>query len=153
MGIWVGVHLLAATIWVGGMYFAHRCLRPAAELHLAPPLRLVLWSGVLRRFFSRIWMVIAMILISGYIMVFTYMGGMAEVGVHIHLMQVTGWAMIGIYLHIYLGPYRRFKAALDEDEFEAAAAQLAKVRKMVGINLTLGLITMLLGASGRYLEF
>ncbi|MBT4686664.1 MAG: hypothetical protein HOK21_22010 [Rhodospirillaceae bacterium] len=153
MGIWVGVHLLAAAIWVGGMYFAHRCLRPAAELHLPPPLRLVLWRGVLRRFFSRIWMVIAMILISGYIMVFTHLGGLSEVGLHIHLMQATGWVMIGLYLHIYLGPYRRFKDALDESDFEAAAIQLARIRKVVGINLTLGLITMLLGASGRYLQF
>ncbi len=150
MGLWIGVHLLAAAFWVGGMYFAHRCLRPAAELHLPPPLRLVLWRGVLRRFFARVWVAIAALLISGYLMVFIYLGGFAEVGLHVHLMQALGWIMIGLYGHIYFGPYRRLKACLNEQDFAAAAAQQAKIRKVVGINLVLGIAVMLLGATGRY---
>jgi len=153
MGLWIGMHLLAAVFWVGGMYFAHRCLRPAAELHLPPPLRLVLWRGVLRRFFSRVWMAIAALLISGYMMVFIYLGGFAELGLHVNLMQASGWLMIGLYLHIYFGPYRPFKVALDENDFAAAGVQLAKIRRIVGINLALGLATILLGATGRYWTF
>ncbi len=98
-------------------------------------------------------MAIAALLISGYMMVFIYLGGFADLGLHVNLMQVLGWVMIGLYLYIYFGPYRPFKAALDDDDFAAAAEQLARIRKIVGINLALGLITMLLGASGRYWAF
>jgi uncharacterized membrane protein len=35
-------------------------------------------------------------------------------------------------------------------ETEAAGSQLATIRLMVGINLVLGLITVAVGASGRY---
>ncbi len=153
MGLWIAVHLLAAVFWVGGMYFAHRCLRPAAEMHLPPPMRLLLWRGVLRRFFSRVWMAIAALLISGYMMVFIHLGGFANQGLHVNLMQALGWVMIGLYLHIYFGPYRPFKAALDNEDFAAAGEQLARIRKIVGINLVLGLITTLLGATGRYWAF
>ncbi len=150
MGLWIAVHILAAVFWVGGMYFAHQCLRPAAELHLQPPQRLVLWRGVLRRFFSRVWLAIAALLISGYVMIFIYHGGFKDLGLHIHLMQVTGWLMFLLYLHVYMGPYAKLKAALDNEEFEAAGGQQAKIRTVVGINLVLGIITILLGATGRY---
>ncbi len=153
MGLWNAVHFLAAVFWVGGMYFAHQCLRPAAELHLPPPQRLVLWRGVFRRFFSRVWMAIAALLISGYMMVFIYLGGFAGLGLHVHLMQALGWIMIGLFLHLYFGPYRRLKEHLDVEDFAAAGAQQAKIRKIVGMNLVLGLITMLLGATGRYWAF
>jgi uncharacterized membrane protein len=68
-------------------------------------------------------------------------------------MQVFGWLMVGLYLYIYFGPYRLLKAALDENDFAAAGVQLAKIRKIVGINLALGLITILFGATGRYWAF
>ena len=44
------VHLAGVIVWVGGMSFAHFCLRPAA-LALPPAQRLALWSGVFGRFF------------------------------------------------------------------------------------------------------
>ncbi|MBT3533211.1 MAG: hypothetical protein HN478_04985 [Rhodospirillaceae bacterium] len=150
MGLWIAVHILAAVFWVGGMYFAHQCLRPAAELHLPPPLRLVLWRGVLRRFFSRVWLAIAALVISGYMMVFIYLGGFSDLGLHVYLMQAAGWVMIILYLHLYFGPYARLKDALNDMDFEAAGAQQGKIRGIVGVNLMLGIITILLGATGRY---
>ena len=150
MGLWIAVHILAAVFWVGGMYFAHQCLRPAAELHLLPPLRLVLWRGVLRRFFSRVWIAIAALLVSGYVMIFVYLGGFSELGLHVHLMHGAAWVMIALFLHIYFGPYGRLKATLNVEDFPAAGAQQAKIRKLVGANLMLGIVTILLGATGRF---
>ena len=43
------VHLIGIVFWVGGMAFAHFCLRPALPL-LAPPERLRLMHAVLTRF-------------------------------------------------------------------------------------------------------
>lgn len=95
-------------------------------------------------------MAIAALLISGYMMVFIYFGGFVGLGLHVHLMQASGWLMIGLFLHVYFGPYRRLKERLNEEDFAAAGVQQAKIRKFVGINLILGLLTMLLGATGRY---
>ncbi len=44
------LHLLAVVAWVGGMFFAHFCLRPAAVEVLEPPARLPLMLAALRRF-------------------------------------------------------------------------------------------------------
>jgi len=45
------LHSLSAVLWVGGMFFAHQVLRPAAAA-LEPGPRLTLWSRVLGRFFG-----------------------------------------------------------------------------------------------------
>jgi len=42
LAIAITLHTLSAVIWVGGMFFAHFALRPAANHLLEPPLRLFL---------------------------------------------------------------------------------------------------------------
>jgi len=49
------IHLLAVLIWVGGMFFTHLVLRPAAVETLEPPQRLKLLDAVFRRFFNWVW--------------------------------------------------------------------------------------------------
>ncbi|KAG1694742.1 Bifunctional purine biosynthesis protein PurH [Nymphon striatum] len=51
MSIALSLHVLAVVIWVGGMFFAHQALRPAAVSTLEPPLRLQLWVATFKRFF------------------------------------------------------------------------------------------------------
>ena len=46
----VSLHILAAIVWIGGMFFAVLVLRPAAG-PLEPPDRLALWRRVFARFF------------------------------------------------------------------------------------------------------
>ena len=43
-------HLSAAVAWIGGMFFAYFCLRPAAAETLQPPQRLPLWVEAFARF-------------------------------------------------------------------------------------------------------
>ena len=52
MSIAITLHLLAAMIWIGGMFFAYMVLRPAAVEVLELPVRLSLWVAVFRRFFK-----------------------------------------------------------------------------------------------------
>jgi len=56
-------HILAAIIWIGGMFFAHVVLRPSAGA-LDLPTRLALWDRVLGRFFMWVWLSIAALLLS-----------------------------------------------------------------------------------------
>jgi uncharacterized membrane protein len=143
------LHVLAAIIWVGGMFFAYVVLRPAAG-EMEPALRLSLWRGVFARFFPWVWASILALLVTGYGMLFFGFGGFAGVGLHVHLMQTTGLVMMALFLHLYFAPWRRFQRALDQGDQPGAASQLGQIRVIVAINLALGLLTAAIGASGRY---
>ncbi|HEV2335616.1 MAG TPA: CopD family protein [Stellaceae bacterium] len=143
------VHSLAAVVWVGGMFFALAVLRPATAV-LEPGPRLLLWSGVLERFFLWVFAAIALLLASGYGMIFGVYAGFRGIGLHINLMQGLGIIMVLLFFHLYFAPWRRFRAALARQDYPAAASQLNQIRLIVTINLILGLVTVAVGSSGRY---
>jgi uncharacterized membrane protein len=143
------VHVIAAVVWVGGMFFALLVLRPATGALDAAP-RLALWGRVLGRFFAWVFVAIALLLASGYGMIVGVFGGFRSVGLHVQIMQGTGILMILLFFHLYFAPWRRFRAALARSDTAAAARQLNQIRWIVTLNLALGLITVAVGSSGRY---
>jgi uncharacterized membrane protein len=143
------LHALSAVVWVGGMFFAHQVLRPAAT-SLDPAPRLLLWSRVLGRFFAWVIAVIVLLLASGYVLVFTVFGGFSQVGVHVHLMQGIGILMMLLFFHLYFAPWSRFRAAVTRQDWAEGGRQLGQIRTIVTINLVLGLIVVAIGSSGRY---
>jgi uncharacterized membrane protein len=143
------LHALAAVIWVGGMFFAHQVLRPAAAA-LDPEPRLLLWSRVLGRFFAWVIAAILLLLATGYTLVFAVYGGFSRVGLHVHLMQGTGILMMLLFFHLYFAPWRRFRGAVTRQDWAEGGRQLAQIRTIVTINLVLGLIVVAIGGSGRY---
>ncbi len=145
------LHILSAVLWVGGMFFAHQVLRPVAVQQFEPPQRLKLWTQVFRRFFPWVWVCIVLLLLSGYWMVFRLFGGMSGIGLHIHIMQALGWLMILLFMHIYFGPFRRLKEAVIIEQWPEAGKRLNQIRRIVGINLVLGLLVIAIAAGGRYL--
>jgi uncharacterized membrane protein len=149
MALGLIVHALAAVIWVGGMFFAYMVLRQAAGA-LGPPVRVDLWGQVLGRFFPWVWASIVALLLSGYGMIFLGLGGFSGAGVHVHVMQATGLLMMALFLHLYFAPWRRLQRALAQGDREAAGRQLDQIRRIVATNLVLGLITVAIGAGGRY---
>jgi uncharacterized membrane protein len=142
-------HILAAVIWVGGMFFAHQMLRPAAG-PLDPAQRLALWRRVFARFFPMVWGAIVALLASGYAMVLWGFGGFANIGLYVNVMQGLGIVMMLIFAHLYFAPWPRFRRALDAGDFTAAQRQLDQIRRIVGLNLVLGLIVVVVGATGPY---
>ena len=149
MALLVALHILAAVIWVGGMFFAYLVLRPSAG-PLEPPARLALWQRVFGRFFPWVWASIAALLVSGYAMLFLHFGGFAGAPLHVNIMQATGILMMLLFLHLHFAPWRRFSRAVQAGAFADAAASLDQIRRIVAINLVLGLITVAVGASGRF---
>src|SRR5690349_24528969 len=83
------LHSLSAVVWVGGMFFAHQALRPAAAA-LDPKPRLLLWSRVLGRFFAWVIAAILLLLASGYALVVAVFGGFGVVGLHVQVMRGIG---------------------------------------------------------------
>ena len=150
MSFLITLHLLAALIWVGGMFFAYMVLRPVAGSLLEPAQRLTLWSQVLSRFFPWVWLSIALLLGSGYAMLFQFFGGFAGAGVHIHIMHGLGWVMILIFLHVFFAPRKRLARAVAEQRWPDGAKSLAQIRILVGLNLILGLVVAAIASGGRF---
>ncbi len=143
------VHSLSAVVWVGGMFFAHQILRPAA-LALEPGPRFELWDRVLSRFFSWVIAAIVLILASGFAMVYGVFAGFPGIGLPIDLMTGIGVVMMLIFFHVYFAPFRRFRRAVARRDWAPASRQLAQIRVLVGINLLLGLLTIAIATSGPY---
>ena len=143
------LHILSAVVWVGGMFFALIVLRPAAAA-LEPGARLDLWLRVFERFFVWVFAAIALLLASGYAMIFGVYAGFRGIGLHVHIMQALGIVMMLLFFHLYFAPWRRFRVALARRDQAAAASQLGQIRTIVTINLLLGLVTLAVGSSGRY---
>ena len=147
----VTLHVLFVMIWVGGMFFAHQCLRPVAAMQLEPPARLRLWVGVFGRFFPWVWAALLSILLSGLWLIFFVFGGFKTTGLYVHVMFGMGLIMTAIFLLVYFSPYQRLKAAVAEESWAEGGKQLARIRRWIGINLVIGLITIVVASSGRFL--
>lgn len=151
MFIAITLHLLAVVIWVGGMFFAYMALRPVAATLLEPSLRLPLWSQTFARFFPWVWAAVILLPVTGYWMILNVFGGFSTLALYIHIMQAVGIVMILIFLHVYFAPYKRMRKAVLANDFAVAGKQLATIRKMIGLNLLLGLALIVVASSGRYL--
>jgi uncharacterized membrane protein len=142
------LHLLAATVWVGGMAVMHLAVRPAAVQLLEPPLRLPFMAASLGRFFGMVSAAVLVLLGSGLAMMFGS-GGMAAAHWSVHAMFGIGLAMMAIYGHIRLALYPRLQRAVAAREWPAAAAQLNAIRQRVALNLALGTAVFVLAVLGR----
>lgn len=143
------LHVLGATVWVGGMFFAWMVLRPAAAEGLEAPVRLALWRRVFARFFPWVWASIALLLGSGLHMTLL-MGGLRAPG-HVLAMMAAGLVMMAIFGHVFFVPWRRLRDAVDAAQWPAAGTALARIRRLVGVNLALGLASITFATAGRLL--
>ena len=148
LSIAVAVHAIGAVIWVGGMFFAYSVLRPSLS-SFDPPQRLTLWNTVFSHFFLWVWIIVIALPVSGYVLVFNHLGGFGTAGIHVHIMHALGLVMIALFVLLYLFPYRQFRECVAAKDWASAAKHLSSIRRIVGINTILGLITVAIGASGR----
>jgi len=137
------LHVLATVVWVGGMFFAHQCLRPVTVAQLEPPVRLALWRGVFGRFFPWVWVSVVLLILSGQGIILQ-IGGMAVVAVHVHVMVGIGYLMAAIFAYIFFVPYKALKQNVAAQIWPEAGAALNRIRVLVGTNLTLGLLNIAL---------
>lgn len=149
MGIALALHLLSATVWVGGMFFAFVCLRPAAGA-LEASERLKLWAGTLERFFRWVGLAIVLLLVTGFWMIFSVLGGMKDAGLHVHLMLGLGVLMMLLAGHMFFAPVRRLREAVAGNHWAEAGRRLNQVRVFIGVNLALGLVVLAIASGGRY---
>jgi uncharacterized membrane protein len=134
-------HLSAGIVWLGGMALVILAVRPVAIKKLPPPQRLALMSGVLSRFFLMVWVSIALILGSGFWMLFMTDMKLAPRGWH--AMSGLGVLMCLIFAFIWFVPFRRLKAAVASENWPAAGKAMGQIHPMVLTNFALGWLAVL----------
>jgi len=146
MSIALSLHVLAIVVWVGGMFFAHQALRPAAVDTLEPPLRLQLWVATFKRFFPWVWLCIVLVLATGLWMMMQF----PKAPIFVHAMLGLGIVMMLIFMHVFFAPYNRLKKAVAEQRWPDGGNALGQIRTMVGINTVIGIITIIVATAGKF---
>jgi len=149
LSIALTLHLLSAVVWVGGMFAAYLCLRPAAG-PLDPPQRLSLWRRFFAKFFPWVWASVVLLLVTGVWMILSFFGGFAHAPMYINIMMALGLLMVALYAWLFHGPWLKFKRAVDAGNWPTAGAHLNRIRQIIALNLPLGLIVVIVGGTGRY---
>lgn len=144
------LHLLGIVIWVGGMFLMHVVVRPGAAALLEPPQRLPFLAYVMGQFFLWVGVSIALVLLSGLGMLHV-MQSWDELSPSIYAMAFLGLGMMAIYGHVRFACYPRLRTAVAAKDWPAAAVPLATIRRLIGMNLVLGLLTIALATLGRLL--
>lgn len=147
--LWLLVHLLGVIVWVGGMFFAHFALRPAAAELLQPPQRLPLLAATLGRFFKWVAFCILLILVSGIAIMMLFISNGGRLGAHIHIMTAIGLIMMAIFWHIRFAAFKRLRAAVAAQDWPAGGIAMNRIRQLVLVNLVLGVITTVVVFVGR----
>jgi uncharacterized membrane protein len=134
------IHLAGVVVWVGGMFFAHFCLRPAALKLLEPPQRLPLWAATLGAFLRYTAVAVALILLSGFAILFEV--GFKQAPIGWHVMMTLGLVMAGIFAWVYGVLYPRLRRHAEAGAWPEAGAALNGIRRLVTANLALALATL-----------
>ena len=148
MALYKLLHVLSVIVWVGGMFFAYMVLRPSIGQLLKLPERMRLWDRVFTRFFKWVWTAIFLLLSTGFYMIYLY-GGLFIMPIFIRLMMVSGIVMMAIYVYLFFGVYVHFNQFVEEKEWHQAEEKLTTIRKLVLLNLVLGLLTVSIAVIGR----
>ena len=150
--LWLFLHLVAVVVWIGGMVFAHFCLRPAALATLAPPQRLPLMSAALGRFFALVGASLVVLWGSGVARFaqLAVAGGRAPMSWS--LMAAIAAVMTVVFVVIALRLHPRMRAALAAGQLPSAAAALDRIRRLVVLNLALGALTIAVATLGRLVD-
>jgi uncharacterized membrane protein len=133
------LHLLGVAVWIGGMIFAHFCLRPAIA-DLSPQLRLPLWESVFTRFFNWVAASVLVILLTGGFLL-TQFGG-ARAALPLHAMAGLGIVMMLIFGHIRFGVFPKIRRAVQSQNWPDGARAVGTIRRLVLVNIVLGVVTV-----------
>ncbi len=141
------LHLLAALIWVGGMFFAWIILRPAAMAALEGPARLKLWVQVFQRFFVWVWVAVVILPLSGVGLIHLRFSGFETAPRYVQVMMGLYIVMLALFLRIQSLQLPPLRQAVEAQQWGEGAAMLGRIRRLVGINLLIGLALVAVAAA------
>ena len=146
------LHLLAVVAWIGGMFFAHVCLRPAAVATLQPAQRLPLMAATLGRFFVAVAWSLVLLWGSGIAMFAQLAVAGGKPPLSWNLMAAIAVVMTIVFAALWLRGHPRMQAALEAGDLSGAGAALDGIRGKVMLNLVLGVATIAVATVGRLIN-
>ncbi|MDP9655466.1 UNVERIFIED_ORG: putative membrane protein [Pseudomonas putida] len=141
------LHVLAALVWVGGMFFAWMVLRPAAITALEGPARLKLWVEVFQGFFRWVWVAVVLLPVSGVGMLHMHFNGFEAAPRYVQVMMGLYVVMTALFIRIQALMLPELRTAVAEQDWPAGASVLGRIRRLVGINLLVGLAVVVIAAA------
>ncbi|KQQ67968.1 hypothetical protein ASF84_02190 [Pseudomonas sp. Leaf127] len=141
------LHVLAALVWVGGMFFAWMVLRPAIIAALEGPTRLKLWVEVFPRFFVWVWAAVVVLPVTGVGMVHLTYPSLEHAPRYVQVMMGLYVVMVALFLRIHSLQLPELKKAVQAQQWAEGAAVLGRIRRLVGINLLIGLAVVAIAAA------
>ncbi len=142
-GLVLSLHLLGMALWVGGMAYALVVLRPSLGL-LDQTQRVSVNLQTLTRFFRLVWLVMPLVLVTGWAMYFLRLGGTANPDWHISAMQGLGIVMAAVFLYAYFVPFKKARRAI-----RPQPATFESIRSLVHLKLALGAATVVVASLGH----
>lgn len=140
------IHVLAALIWVGGMFFAWMILRPAAVAKLQAPERLTLWLDVFRRFFVWVWIAVLVLPVTGMGQLHMRFTGFETAPRYVHIMMGLYLVMLALFLRVRFLQLPTLARAVEAQDWPQAGEALGRIRRLVGFNLLVGLLLVTITA-------
>ena len=141
------LHVLAALVWVGGMFFAWMVLRPAVVSALQGPARLKLWLEVFPRFFVWVWAVVVVLPITGVGMIQLQFINFEIAPRYVQVMMGLYVVMTALFIRIQSLQLPELRRAVEAEQWAEGAATLGRIRRLVGINLLVGLAVVAIAAA------
>lgn len=141
------LHVLAALVWVGGMFFAWMVLRPAAMKALEGPARLKLWVEVFQGFFRWVWVAVILLPVSGVGMLNLHFNGFETAPRYVQVMMGLYVVMTALFIRIQALMLPELRTAVTGQDWPAGAGVLGRIRQLVGINLLVGLAVVAIAAA------
>ncbi len=148
LSLLLALHIIAAVIWVGGLFFSFIALRPALDSR-SEPLKFELWVAILKKFFPWVWVCIVTLLATGFAMI-SLMGGLSSAPTPVLVMMAMGIIMMAIFKFTYIAPFKHLIRGCDENAPEVARYALKTIRLSVLANLILGILTIAIATLNRF---
>jgi uncharacterized membrane protein len=126
----------------------HFAVRPAAVATLEPPLRLRLMAATLRRFFVGVDASVTLLFVTGVALILAT-GGFRGVHWRVQAMMSIAIMMAAIYVYVRASVFRALRRAVEQGAWPVAAARLDTVRRLVTLNLALGVAVFGVAILGR----
>ncbi|MBP0941066.1 CopD family protein [Pseudomonas alliivorans] len=141
------LHLLAALVWVGGMFFAWMILRPAVIAALEGPSRLKVWVQVFPRFFVWVWAAVIVLPVTGIGMIQLNFTSFETAPRYVQIMMGLYVVMVALFLRIHSLQLPQLQRAVEAEQWSEGVVALGRIRRLVGINLLIGLAVVVIAAA------
>ncbi len=113
-------------------------VRPVAEELLEPPIRQALMHRAMGRYFKRLWLIVAILIATGFSMIFTVYGSFGNLPVRIHVMTGLGLLMTFIFAVVHFIYFPAAGKSIAAGDLKNGKKNIHMIRDLARINLGLG---------------